>query len=212
MDDACNFLRLKGLTGNHWSVQDPPCIETLGSFSTLSRLPLLMQGRILETGLTYTNPRLLVWSAADEDGLKRLEKAYSNHLSQVASSLNAEEATIYLDDLSYTLASRRTSFSWRSFVVAQSVADLAHQGVKMSKAVRIGGMLKLGYVFTGQGAQSAGMAKDLLSYPVFRASLRRSEMYFEGLGCQWSLQGMFHSCSLSHTGRLRFRVCRRRGL
>lgn len=191
MDDACNFLRLKGLTGNHSSVQDPPLLENPESFSTISRLPSLMQRSLMSSGLAPTGPKLFVWSAADEDGLRRLGNDYNDHLLQIASSLNAEEAGVYLDNMSYTLATRRTSFAWKSFVIARSVAELADGVVNMSKAVRTKVVPQLGYVFTGQGAQYAGMAKDLLVYPVFQDSLRKSEMHFVSLGCQWSLLGMF---------------------
>ena len=191
MDDACNFLRLKGLTGNHCSVQDPPLLENSESFSTISRLPSLMQRSLLSSGLAHASLKLFVWSAADEDGLRRLGNDYKNHLLQIASSLNAEEAGIYLDHLSYTLATRRTSLNWKSFVIARSVTELADRVVNMSKAARTKAMPQLGYVFTGQGAQYARMGKDLLVYPVFRDSLSKSEVHFASLGCQWSLLGMF---------------------
>lgn len=202
MDDACNFLRLKGLQGNHWSVQDPPPIETLGTFSTLSCLPSLMHRSTLGDAMTCTTPKLVVWSAADEDGLRRLEKLYTNHLSQIVSCLDTNAAADYLDALSYTLAMRRTLLNWKSFVVAESLADLAHGAKKMSKAVKSRVMPKLGYVFTGQGAQFARMAEDLLAYPVFENSLRRSEMYLHSFGCQWSLQGMSHAIHQPRTRRL----------
>ena len=141
---------------------------------------------------TCTSPKLLVWSVADEDGLKRLGKDYSHHLSQIGSSLSAEEVAAHLDNLSYyTLATRRTSFNWKSYLVTQSVAELADRAVNLSKAVRTKATPTLGYVFTGQGAQYAGMAKILLANPGFQNSLRKSEMYFGGLGCQWSLRGVF---------------------
>ena len=191
MDDACNFLRLNDLTGNHWSVQDPPSLEDIEAYSTNARLPSLMQRLLLNSGTPCTSPRLLVWSAADEEGIKRLRKDYSHHLSQVAASLSAKAAAAYLDNLSYTLATRRTSFNWKSFVVTRSVTEFAARDLDMSKAVRTKTKPTLGFVFTGQGAQYAGMAKNLVIYPTFQDSLRRSEMYFGGFGCQWSLQGRF---------------------
>ena len=134
-------------------------------------------------------PKLLVWSAADEGGLVRLAESYAAHLSQLASSLSATEAGAYLSDLAYTLAVRRSSLNWKSFVVAGSVFDLHDLTRKLSKPVRSRVDPKLGYIFTGQGAQFAQMSKDLLGFPTYLESLRRSEMYLDDIGCQWSLLG-----------------------
>lgn len=134
-------------------------------------------------------PKLLMWSTADESGLARLADSYDAHISELASSLSPTEATAYLSDLAYTLAVRRSSLSWKSFAVARSVLDLHDLRRKLAKPVRSRADPKLGYIFTGQGAQFAGMSKDLFGFPTFLNSLRRSEMYLDDLGCQWSLLG-----------------------
>lgn len=135
-------------------------------------------------------PRLLLWSSADKDGLARLANAYSNHLSQLSSSLGLEEAGIYFESLAYTLAVRRSSLAWKSFAVATSISELQHLDAKLSTPVRSHVSPKLGYVFTGQGAQFAEMAKELFIFAIFQGSIRRSEMYLDQLGCEWSLTGM----------------------
>ena len=200
MDDACNFLRLDGRTGNHVSMEHPPDADTLESAPCVARVSPLWPGRPSSEGPLSSSPKLLVWSAADEDGLSRLAKIYSDHLSQAASSLSPEEAVCYLENLAYTLAKRRTSFDWKGFVISQSIATLGEHGVMMSKAVRSGPHPTLGFVFTGQGAQYAGMAKDLLRYPVFQMSLRRSEICYRDLGCPWSLLGTFYSSTTENLG------------
>lgn len=135
-------------------------------------------------------PRLLLWSSADKDGLVRLANAYSAHMAQLSSSLCIEEAGIYLESLAYTLAARRSSLAWKSFAVATSISSLQNLDVKLSKPVRSHVLPKLGYTFTGQGAQSAEMAKELFNFPIFQASILMSEMYLDHLGCEWSLTGM----------------------
>lgn len=134
-------------------------------------------------------PKLLIWSTADEGGLARLADSYDVHISELCSSLNQTEATAYLSDLAYTLAVRRSSLSWKSFAVARAVFDLRDLRKKLSKPVRSRADPKLGYIFTGQGAQFAGMAKDLFGFPTFLNSLRKSEMYLDDIGCKWSLLG-----------------------
>ena len=190
MDDACNYLLQNGLSGNHWGVQHPPTEQALETHSMLSHLSTNLQKHSQNGSVASKMPRLLVWSAADSDGLSRLEKVYSSHISRVASSLDSTSAAHYLEDLAYTLAVRRTSFKWKAFVVASSLGAIANDNLSMWKAVRTVATPKLGFVFTGQGAQFPRMAEGLTVYPTFQDSLRRSDTILSELGCQWSLLGM----------------------
>lgn len=133
---------------------------------------------------------LLMWSAADEGGLARLAEMYNAHF-QLLPSLSSNKAGKYLERLAYTLAARRSSLSWRAYATIHSISDLEGLGAKFSKPIRYRSQPKLGYVFTGQGAQHAGMAVELMMYPIFKHSLLRSQMYLYDLGCPWSLLGMF---------------------
>ena len=189
MDDACNYLLENGLAGNHWGVQHPPTEQALEDHSMLSHLSTILQEYSQDSSVASEMPRLLVWSATDSEGLRRLEKVYSSHISRVASSLNATSAATYLQGLAYTLAVRRTSFKSKSFVVASSLGAIANDKMSMWKAVRTAATPKLGLVFTGQGAQSPRMAEGLVIYAAFQNSLRRSDMILSELGCQWSLLG-----------------------
>ena len=193
LDDAHHFLQLRTLTGNHMTVREPPSLELLKSSA-----PLLSLGRpihhealsVVNGDYRDTSPKLLIWSAADEGGVARFAKSYDAHISQIASVTNAEAAKAYLGSLAYTLSARRTRLSWKSFAIASQLSDLQNLGTKLSKPVRSRAVTELGYVFTGQGAQFAGMSRELLVCPVFRQSLQRSEEYLKSFGCQWSLLGM----------------------
>lgn len=144
-----------------------------------------------------SEPRLFVWSASDKDGLARMANAYSVRMSELSSSLSVEEADIYLKDLAYTLAERRSSLAWKSFIVAKSITELNCLDTKLSTPVRSRVSPRLGYIFTGQGAQFAGMAKELFAFTIFLNSFRRSEIYLEDLGCEWSLKGMTTTFNIS---------------
>ena len=142
-----------------------------------------------------TLPRVFVWSSFDEAGIKRLTSTLLKHLGKKARDSFDEEA--YLRDLSYTLAVKRTSFPWRSYVISDSLdslCDSLESGV--SKPVRVSGSPNVGYVFTGQGAQWHAMGKEMMSYPVFKNSLFESTICLLQLGCPWSLISkslIFHS-------------------
>nr|POE77902.1 reducing polyketide synthase fub1 [Quercus suber] len=180
LDDAYNYLKLYGLHGNHWTIPDPTARTPKGL-----QLPLLSQ-RIDQDGQACTK-HLLVWSAADQDGIKRMATAFSEY-ARARSGLPEEDKAAYLQHMAYTLCERRSHFSWRSFAVVENLGDVANKLTpKTSRPIKRLTDGKLGFVFTGQGAQYAQMGQELLSCPVFLDSLRRSEQILKKLGAQWSL-------------------------
>jgi len=94
-------------------------------------------------------------------------------------------------DLAYTLAERRSRFPWATAVRARSLAELANRlgepERKVSRAMR---NPRLGFVFTGQGAQWHAMGRELTgAYPVFGAAIRRADQILKEYGAIWSLEG-----------------------
>ena len=78
------------------------------------------------------------------------------------------------DSLAYTLGDRRSRFSWPVAVAARTSKDLK-QLLEDPKLIpsRVFQRPRLGFVFTGQGAQWHGMGRELLNtYAVFKDSLR----------------------------------------
>ena len=138
-------------------------------------------------GKNAGRPKLLVWSAADEDGISRLVSIYSDHFAQLCSGDGGSQD--YLEGLACTLATRRSSLPWKSFAVASDVFSLTELRTKLSQPSRSADTLGLGFIFTGQGAQWHAMGRELLIYPVFRNSLLTAGEELRGQGCQWSLLG-----------------------
>ena len=118
------------------------------------------------------SPKLLIFSAADEDGIKRMTNKYVDYWSRLhLGGINLEYT--YLANLAFTLASRRSILAWRSFSVAQSFSDLSEIETSNAKPIRPTRLPRLSFIFTGQGSQWAGMGKELLSdYPSFQDDIR----------------------------------------
>lgn len=137
-------------------------------------------------------PRLLVWSAADEDGLSRqmqLHNKYFLGLPQIEDE-GGDTGKGYIENLAYTLSLRRSHLPWKSFAISNSLKDLRNQGVSLSRPTRSSKKLGIAYVFTGQGAQFSGMGKELLVFDVFKRTLQAVDVCLHNLGCEWSLLGM----------------------
>lgn len=126
--------------------------------------------------------RLLIWSAADEETLKTMVDRYKSYCATRATSTLAD-----LDKLAYTLANRRSLMIWRSFTVVTPLS--LTMGISPATYVRASPNARAAFVFTGQGAQYAGMGLDLIRYPIFRDTLAKCDSAFRELGCEWSIVG-----------------------
>lgn len=95
-----------------------------------------------------------------------------------------------LASLAYTLAERRSIHPWRRAVSANSASELASALRSTArKPVQARTAPRIGYVFTGQGAQWATMGKELFTYPVFAAAMRDADDVLKSYGAEWSLIG-----------------------
>nr|ALQ32778.1 putative polyketide synthase [Fusarium babinda] len=109
-------------------------------------------------------------------------------LKEYLSTTNVSNNKVLLDSLAYTLDQRRSTFAWGSAVAAKTKQELisALDPATMPLA-RSDGKPRLGFVFTGQGAQWHAMGRELIvAYPIFRESILDGELILKDLGCPWS--------------------------
>ncbi|PGH17805.1 hypothetical protein AJ79_00946 [Helicocarpus griseus UAMH5409] len=140
------------------------------------------------TEVTRT-PRQFILSAFDKDGVKRVASDLKDYLG-TRRSLPLDNEDEYLADLAYTLSQRKSDSRWKGYVVADSLSELEENlsAVKSrSKPTNTDRPPRIGFVFTGQGAQYYGMGKQFLIYHTFRKSLEEAEAYMKTLGSPWSL-------------------------
>ncbi|KAK6221501.1 Type I Iterative PKS [Pestalotiopsis sp. IQ-011] len=186
LDDAHHYMQKHGIDGFH--------------STDVRYCPPRDAGKgINESGLNGeyaapSQPRLFILSARDKLGIGRMANAYLKYTQTVAGrssneNLSAKAQRKMADEIAYTLAHKRSLFDYRSFVIADSVKQLM---VKLGKDTppvfrvppKANGPI---FVFTGQGAQWAGMGKELLALPEFAKSIARSSAYLSSLGCPFDL-------------------------
>ncbi|KAK1749579.1 beta-ketoacyl synthase domain-containing protein [Echria macrotheca] len=128
-------------------------------------------------------PLLFVLSASDQAGIVRSARTLSLQLQRVA------EKPTYLGNLAYTLGTRRSRMNWKSFYVASSRAELVKLlgGEDGSSATRSHVPPRIGFVFTGQGAQWARMGTELARYAIFQNTVDAADTILAGIGCSWSV-------------------------
>lgn len=184
LDDAYHYLVSKNLPGKHFTALEPQK-SNIPDLRNCSKL--VGSNSLDEAGhLKRIRPRLLVWSAADQGGLHRLCSAYSQYFTDNPYTTHPS----FVDNLAYTLNNRRSSLPWKSYAILDSIEVLAKLAGAMSEPVRsTSARPDLGFVFTGQGAQWYAMGNGLLEYPLFKASLLRSQACLKALQCGWILIG-----------------------
>lgn len=125
-------------------------------------------------------PSTLVLSANDEQSLRANVKAISNHLINPRTKVS-------LTDLAYTLSERRTHHFHRAYVVARNL-ELQENAFVLGKINSE--KPRVGFIFTGQGAQWPQMGKDLLEvFPSTRVLLQELDQVLQSLpnAPAWSL-------------------------
>jgi acyl transferase domain-containing protein/NADPH:quinone reductase-like Zn-dependent oxidoreductase len=189
LDDAYHYLKQKDLQGSHSTQSDPPQLDTLPTVE--ESLEGQLTGRS-DSGYetpeldcaTRSTPRLVVLSAPDRPALQRITTLYDEWAARNWGAANKMSG--FLDSLAYTLAQRRSLFDYRSFAILDGARSLRCLKSQLSSVTRAISQPRMAFVFTGQGAQWAGMGRELLRFPIFRESVCDAEAYLKSIGCEWS--------------------------
>lgn len=131
------------------------------------------------------NPRLVVVSTKNDMSLEEGVNNIKKYLTQ--SSVN-------VNDLAYTLGTRRDHMKHRAFAIIDQ--DGTVSDFEKSRETKSG----IAFVFSGQGAQWAGMGRELLSAsPSFCRSIWTMDQALKRLKSppEWTLRGNFLSAIMS---------------
>ena len=212
MDDAFSYLTSRGLQAPHNTRTTTPTADDIRIMEDhLAQCESLEKNGEVENGATASDnhenlsngngirelhspsklqtPLLFPITSFDDGGVGRNALMLAKYLKSIVKPVGTRESQ-YLQDLAYTLSNRRSTFLWRSYALASNFLDLIQNlsndhGVP--KAVRVKTPPKVGFVFTGQGAQWYAMGRELMVYPVFRESIEAATAYMKSLGAEWDL-------------------------
>lgn len=187
LDDAYHYLSSRGLKGNHQT-------ETALSLDSGSDSGIgsHVSSEIDDEDEDDSQKQLLfVFSSSDQAGHKRFSNVYSKYVQQLLNASKTLEPSVIQDRLAgiaHTLSTRRSTLGYRTYTTAASLDDLQE---KLEKGLlRFGRAAKEGsaiWVFTGQGAHWPTMGLELLSHPVFRDSIHKTQEFLDKSYCDWKI-------------------------
>ena len=193
LDDAYHYLKDRGFNTHHCtkSTLSPNACESSTEAGKKIQTENGLRKAIYQPVL-----RLLIFSAQDQHGVNRqrepLLQSIRNHSAESAKLAKSSRSEIsYIRDLAFTLSERRSRLAWKTFLIASSTSDLCsalNNAATHTTTFRSSHEPRLGFIFSGQGAQWARMGVELSEYLVFWESVRASEEYLcSALDCPWSV-------------------------
>lgn len=135
---------------------------------------------------TQTFERLFILSANDKTSTEKAMQSLGVYLEQRPEVFQND----LLSNLAYTLGQRKSLHPWRIAVTASSAVDLveALSSGKVIPCKQELEMLRMGWVFTGQGAQWWAMGRELYQqYPIYASALEKADAHLVHIGAHFSL-------------------------
>ncbi|KAK1569964.1 beta-ketoacyl synthase domain-containing protein [Colletotrichum navitas] len=129
--------------------------------------------------------KIYVLSANDKNSVSSVMKSLVVYLEQRPEIFQND----LMDNIAYTLGTRRSMLPWRVAIPAQDSFELI-ETLNSGKVIpgKETEPLRIGFVFTGQGAQWWGMGRELYgTYPIYTAAIDRADECLKKLGAEWSL-------------------------
>ena len=153
----------------------------LDSAESFGILPGTKSGDFDVTG----RPHLLVFSANHPDSLRRVIDGCEEFLSSNAKCMKAT---------AHTLGARRQHLKHRAFCVQDGIAPL-----ESSPFIKADSIPQVVFTFTGQGAQWAGMGRELMQdFEIFKESIQTMDRVLASLSDppSWTIKGTRLDCHL----------------
>lgn len=118
--------------------------------------------------------QLFVFSSFNKITRKKYLQSFKKYVEDRSQIIDLEE---FLNDLVYTLEEQRINYTQYIAVPAQSIKELLinlHKNINFSNVSQIKN-LKIGFIFTGQGAQWCGISKGLINqYSIFKETIKKA--------------------------------------
>ncbi|KAL7624973.1 hypothetical protein AAE478_004187 [Parahypoxylon ruwenzoriense] len=152
----------------------------------LEKVPFTQRGPKDDADLKKeSGKKLFAITANDKNALEAVMKALVIYLEQRPEMFQKD----LMADVAYTFGQRRSQLQWRIAIPALRSFDLIDtiNSQKYSPGKEVD-PLRIGFIFTGQGAQWYGMGRELYEqYPVFTQAIDYADTCLRALGASWSL-------------------------
>ncbi|KAG9199583.1 hypothetical protein G6514_008345 [Epicoccum nigrum] len=135
---------------------------------------------------TKASERLFVLSAHDKISAEKTMQSLGVYLEQRPEVFQND----LLSNLAYTLGQRRSFHPWRIAITASTSAELVEtlSSGKIAPCKQDAEALRMGWIFTGQGAQWWAMGRELYQqYPVYASAIERADAHLISIGAKFSL-------------------------
>lgn len=184
LEDADHYLNERRISGNDYTESSPTGQAVNGTNNVANGAHGFDNREV---------PRLFVVSAQDKDGLERVKTSLARYVekkvTEVESGTGDEET--FMSELAYTLSERRSRLQWKTSVIASSPDELSTALNDKGNAALVAQSSRnprIGFIFTGQGAQWPRMGIELMDYKGFKESVMSADRYLrEECECPWSV-------------------------